>query len=80
MSEAIFLELVNSKAGMVEAGPDAGGQKAAKQTYKTVSDYDGAQHPHRGRDCRRPALVPGASASGGGGYYPRFVLLRKFAR
>lgn len=35
----IALELVNSKAGMVEAGPSAGGLKAAKQTYKTVSDY-----------------------------------------
>jgi hypothetical protein len=29
---------VNSKAGIVEAGPTPGGQKA-KQTYKTVSDY-----------------------------------------
>jgi hypothetical protein len=35
----IALELVNSKAGMVEAGLSAGGPKAAKQTYKTVSDY-----------------------------------------
>jgi predicted transport protein len=35
----IALELVNSKAGMVEAGLGTGGQKAAKQTYKTVSDY-----------------------------------------
>lgn len=34
----IALELVNSKAGMVEAGPPAGGLKA-KPTYKTVSDY-----------------------------------------
>lgn len=34
----VALELVNSKAGMVEAGPTAGGPKA-KQTYKTVSDY-----------------------------------------
>jgi len=35
----IALELVNSKAGMVEAGLNAGGPKAAKQIYKTVSDY-----------------------------------------
>ncbi len=34
----IALELVNSKAGMVEAGPTLGGPKA-KQTHKTVSDY-----------------------------------------
>lgn len=32
------LELVNSKAGMVESGPANAGPKA-KQTYKTVSDY-----------------------------------------
>jgi predicted transport protein len=32
------LELVNSKAGMVEAGPTVAGGKA-KQAYKTVSDY-----------------------------------------
>jgi predicted transport protein len=32
------LELVNSKAGMVEAGPTDGGPKP-KQAYKTVSDY-----------------------------------------
>jgi predicted transport protein len=40
----IALELVNSKAGMVEAGPAAGGPKA-KQTYKTVSDYLGQAGP-----------------------------------
>jgi predicted transport protein len=34
----VALELVNSKAGMVESGTSPGGQKA-KQTYKTVSDY-----------------------------------------
>lgn len=34
----IALELVNSKAGMVEAGPTTGGAKA-KPAYKTVSDY-----------------------------------------
>jgi predicted transport protein len=34
----VALELVNSKAGMVESGTTAGGQKT-RQTYKTVSDY-----------------------------------------
>lgn len=34
----VALELVNSKAGMVEAGPANGGPKS-KQTYKTVSEY-----------------------------------------
>jgi predicted transport protein len=34
----VALELVNSKAGMVESGTTAGSPKA-KQTYKTVSDY-----------------------------------------
>ena len=34
----VALELVNSKAGMVESGATAGAPKA-KQTYKTVSDY-----------------------------------------
>jgi predicted transport protein len=34
----VALELVNSKAGMVESGTTVGSPKA-KQTYKTVSDY-----------------------------------------
>jgi predicted transport protein len=34
----VALELVNSKAGMVESGSAVAGPKA-KQTYKTVSDY-----------------------------------------